>query len=135
MSIMMSKARWEQLRRVQREVNADTQYRTDLELYGKREFWAVAEGEGDCEDYALAKRRRLLKLGWPADTLRIATCWAEGARGPGTGGYHAVLVAVTDRGDFVLDNRRHWVVPWEELPYHWDKIQVAGERDWRRIEA
>lgn len=47
--------------RVNREVNGNTRYRRDIDLYDQPEFWEVANGEGDCEDYALAKHQLLIE--------------------------------------------------------------------------
>jgi len=124
--MILTDERWQELVKVQSEVNADVRYKTDIELYGKPEFWEIADGEGDCEDYSLKKRERLLGLGWSKLTdLALATCWTE------TNEYHAVLVVHTDKGDYVLDNRYAIVKNWKELPYRWDKIQDG--KVWRRI--
>ena len=72
---------------------------------------------GDCEDMALLKRSLLIKKGWPRDALLMAT--ARDQQGAG----HAVLVAVTDKGDFVLDNRNWAIVSWRNAPYTWIKRQ------------
>ena len=124
--MILTNERWQELVKVQMDVNCDVKYTTDIELYGKPEFWEIADGEGDCEDYVLAKRVRLSKLGWSklAD-LAIALCWTE------TNEYHAVLVVHTDKGDYVLDNRYPRLKAWEDLPYKWDKIQDGKE--WKRI--
>lgn len=60
--------------------------------------WNVAPPEGDCNDYALTKRSRLIELGVPAGALHIAI--TDTPRGEA----HAVLVVRTTAGDVVLDN-------------------------------
>jgi len=118
--------RWQELVKVQMNVNCDVKYTTDMTLYSRPDFWEVAEDRGDCEDYVLTKRNQLDKLGWSKiKDLAIALCWTE------TGGYHAVLVAKTDKGDYVLDNRHNTVKDWAALPYRWNKIQDG--KKWRRI--
>ena len=102
-------------------VNASTSYCSDATLYGRPEFWEVAAGQGDCEDYALAKRAALLKAGADLDDLRLATCWTENDE------YHAVLIVTTDDGEFVLDNRYPDPMPRQLLPYRWDKIQKGSQ--------
>lgn len=129
MPVSLTADLWVQLSDVQRDVNASTTYRSDPDLYGRPEFWAVADGAGDCEDYALAKLRRLVELGWPRQDLRLATCWCE------DGGYHAVLTVDTDRGVYVLDNRQDSVVPWSRLPYRWHLREVPGHSAWETIPA
>ena len=123
--MILTDERWQELVKVQSEVNADVRYKTDIELYGKFEFWEIADGEGDCEDSALVKREKLLGLEWDKDDLALATCWTE------TNAYHAVLVVHTDKGDYVLDNRYPRVMAWKVLPYKWDKIQDG--KKWRSI--
>ena len=71
------------------------------------------DGTGDCNRFALAKQRALLALGWPRAALLLATALTEHGEG------HLVLVAHTDRGDYVLDNRIDQVVDWTALPYRW----------------
>ena len=119
-----------QLEQVNSEINSGTAYRTDMDLYGRSEFWETAHGEGDCEDYAIAKRKRLRALGWPSSALRLATCKDE------TGGGHAVLTVDTDRGTLVLDNRFPNIERWEDLTvhgYNWDRRQAASGQDWVKI--
>lgn len=71
----------------------------------------------DCEDYALEKRCRLRRLGIDWQDLHLATCWTE------TGEYHAVLVAVTNFWDLVLDNRYWAVTRKKACPYTWHLMQ------------
>ncbi len=86
----------------------------DIALYGRNEFWTYAETRGgDCEDLALEKRRRLMAIGWPADAVLIATTRDRNGEG------HAVLIATTDKGDFVLDNRDRNIKLWSQTDYQW----------------
>ena len=71
------------------------------------------DGTGDCNKFALAKRRALIALGWPREALLLTAALTE--RGEG----HLVLVARTSQGDLVLDNRVAPVVDWSRLPYRW----------------
>ena len=92
------------------------------------DHWAPNAVVGDCEDYALAKRQRLIALGWAPSQLLIAVA-EDPDQGP-----HAVLIARTDRGDLVLDNLTDQVLPWaktrptfisrqsEKLPALWVKL-------------
>ena len=58
---------------IHRAVNSATDYVSDSAQYGIPEHWEPASGRGDCEDYALAKRARLLAAGWPADRMALVT--------------------------------------------------------------
>jgi predicted transglutaminase-like cysteine proteinase len=85
------------------------------------EFWTYPDtGAGDCEDYALEKRRALIELGWPPRALRFGV-----ATSPETG-RHAVLVVRTDKGDLVLDNLNPYIVSWGSTRYEWVSLQ-SGE--------
>ena len=53
--------------RINREVNASVTYKTDLAQYGTPEHWCLPTDFGDCEDYALLKRKLLLEQGWSND--------------------------------------------------------------------
>ena len=126
-------ARFAEIERVNRMVNQRLIWRSDLEQYGVEEFWAfpirAGLGYGDCEDFALEKRRGLIERGFPPAALALATAYSEET------GLHAVLIVRTEQGDYVLDNTTPWVLPWQETPYRWLTIQ-AGESltDWRLVD-
>jgi len=80
--------------RVNATINQSMRARSD----GKLDVWTVGATAGDCEDYALNKRHRLIALGVPSGALRMAV--VKTASGEG----HAVLVVHTDNGDYVMDN-------------------------------
>lgn len=61
---------------IHRAVNSATDYASDAEQFGVPERWEPASGRGDCEDYALAKRSRLLAAGWPNDRMALAALCA-----------------------------------------------------------
>lgn len=115
---------------VNSRVNSNTQYATDIRQYGLEEFWAVAGKKGDCEDYALAKLKMLRQFNWPLGSLDIAVCTVEGQG-------HAVLVAHTDQGDYVLDNNQLYPVLWNACTdYHWLEMSEGGSfLHWREITA
>lgn len=126
---------YDQIDRINRRINAATHYRTDLDLYGRAEFWEVAQGAGDCEDYALAKRAALIAEGFPAEDLRLATVFSETEGGrqrmeAGQMGDHAVLIAATPEGDYILDNRFEFPMLLRDTQYTMDRVQVAGTGAW-----
>ena len=71
-----------------------------------------------------------MALGWPADALLMATAKDQDNEG------HAVLIAATAGGDFVLDNRDAKVRLWSDAPYRWLTRQ-SRERPfvWLSIDA
>jgi predicted transglutaminase-like cysteine proteinase len=129
---LLRSAQMKMVNTINREVNRDVHKATDFDLYGLLEYWSlprVIDGKmyGDCEDYALEKRRRLIAVGVPEEALSMAV--AVTARGES----HAVLVISFESGDWVLDNLTPWATPWEELNYRWVQRQVAGSSRWTTI--
>lgn len=92
------------------------------------DVWSVDVTEGDCEDYALTKRKHLLALGWSSKALRIAV-----ARTP-SGEGHAVLIARTSEGDLVLDSRTSRIKDWRSTDLSWVMFQSEhGSQQWVRL--
>lgn len=103
------------------DINRNTWYKSDIELYGAVEFWEIANGEGDCEDYALAKRKILRELGY-IDDVHMAICLTEYNE------VHAVLIVNTDDGEYVLDNCHKFPMKKSDLPfYRWKSIENGGK--------
>lgn len=122
--VALTEANFAQLRQVNEDVNRRIEPMTDLDHYGEVERWTYPDdGYGDCEDYVLLKRRTLIGLGWPADTLLVTV--VRDHKGDG----HAVLTVVTDRGDLVLDNQEAAVLLWHETGYRFVKRQAQDEAD------
>ena len=115
--VSLTEGLWQQLLSVNAGVNQHVAPVTDQDLYQVAEFWTYPNGYGDCEDYALAKRRELVNAGWPASTLLMAV--VKQANGEG----HAVLMVRTDRGDLVLDNQVGSIDLWSQTPYKFIKRQ------------
>jgi predicted transglutaminase-like cysteine proteinase len=117
------------LNRVNQSVNREVKKASDLDLYGQGEYWSLprlVDGKlyGDCEDYALEKRRRLIAAGVPESALSLAVAFT--ARGES----HAVLMISLESGDWVLDNLTPWATPWQDLNYRWVERQVPGTALW-----
>lgn len=134
--MVLSDARWQELRQVNRAINRAIRPVTDRAFYGVEEYWqrpliAFERGaRGDCEDYALEKRARLLALGWAPDMLAMAVAVAPGV------GLHATLVVQTDQGDFVLDNLHAEPRTLAELNYLWISRQVGPSlTNWAAADA
>ena len=65
-NVVLSRKAWRDLIRVNNWVNETIKPLTDLEHWGVVERWSYPDdGYGDCEDYALLKRRMLIEAGWP----------------------------------------------------------------------
>jgi predicted transglutaminase-like cysteine proteinase len=105
--------RLSELDQVNRAVNRDIEPATDMEIYGVTELWTLPTKRGDCEDFALLKRHRLIARGWPVGALLMTVVRDEKNEG------HAVLTARTTQGDFILDNKVESVRLWNQTPYHY----------------
>lgn len=112
--------------RINSAVNAEIAPATDREMWGIEERWDFPiNGRGDCEDYVLLKRARLMAEGFPRQALLITV--VTDLQGDG----HAVLTLKTDRGDFILDNMNDDVKLWRETPYGYVKRQSQiDQNDW-----
>jgi len=111
----LTESAWHELVSVNSQVNSQIRSKHDSGPY--KDVWSISSTTGDCEDYALTKRSRLIGAGWPPLALSVAVVEAPGF------GTHAVLVARTDQGAFVLDNLNTTVRPWRAVGYQWAKIQ------------
>ncbi len=126
--IVLTGERWGELRRVNLAINQAITPGLDQVRYGLAEYWTMpitigghGAPAGDCEDYALEKRARLIALGWPAHALALAVAIAPQR------GRHAVLIARTDRGDFVLDNLYDEPRTLDSLSYQWLSLQSGPD--------
>lgn len=110
---------WRLLNAVNDAVNAEIEPITDQDHWGVVERWDYpADGKGDCEDFVLEKRRRLIAAGAPRQSLLVAV--VRDRKGDG----HAVLLVKTDRGDYALDNQANEILPWSETGYGFIKRQT-----------
>ena len=122
--VVLSKSAWRALVDLNDRVNRAIEPMTDMENYGKAEWWSYpTNGRGDCEDYVLLKRRLLIDAGWPRSALLITV--VRDRKGDG----HAVLMVKTDRGEFVLDNQEEHVLPWQDTGYRYIKRQSQSNQN------
>lgn len=118
-----------ELDEVNRVVNTAIEPVTDMELYGVEEYWTIPATKGDCEDYALLKRKLLIQRGWPISSLLITVVKDEKGAG------HAVLTARTSQGDFVLDNKVNAVKLWYRTGYEFIMRQsYLNPRVWMSLD-
>ena len=98
--------RMAELKAVNGLINRTVREATDAAIYGRADVWTLpTRGVGDCEDFALMKRHDLIARGWPSSALLVTV--VRDQRGDG----HAVLTAVFDQGEYVLDNRTASLLP------------------------
>jgi predicted transglutaminase-like cysteine proteinase len=100
-----------QLNALNQFFNRRIEFRDDSEVWSRHDYWAsplesLARGQGDCEDFAIAKYFSLLALGMPPAKLRMVYVRAR-LGGPG-GQAHAHMVlafyATPAAEPLILDN-------------------------------
>ncbi len=105
-------------RSVNTQVNRSVRSVADSALYGRQDYWTLpTKGQGDCEDYALMKMKKLLDAGVASRDLLLATVLT------GKGEHHVVLVVRAGSGDYFLDNLRGSVRTWDKSGYTIVKMQ------------
>jgi predicted transglutaminase-like cysteine proteinase len=104
--------------RINAEVNRSIEPVTDMDQWGLIDRWDLpVDGKGDCEDYALLKRQKLVAAGFPRAALLLTVVKQDNGEG------HSVLTIKTTHGDYVLDNLTNQVKPWSTTPYRFVKRQ------------
>ena len=130
-TISLTSQYWGLLGQINRQVNNSIWPEDDERHYGRPEYWNIpTDGYGDCEDYALTKRKILIDAGLPERALRIGiVVTPHDVR-------HAVLTIATDRGDYVLDSLSDDIVPWNRTGYRWLERQDSGDvRQWVALDT
>jgi predicted transglutaminase-like cysteine proteinase len=103
---------WQTVMQVNVAVNTLVEYKTDIDNYGKSEYWTYPDnGYGDCEDIALLKRKILVQRGVARSRLLMTFAFD-----PLTKQGHALVILRTREGDMVLDDDN--IVLWNLAPYH-----------------
>ena len=123
--IALSARTWAMIQLVNRRVNLSLHAVTDQDHWGRPDRWDLAEDRmGDCEDFQLLKRRALAEAGLPRRAMRMTVVIDEKGEG------HAVLTLITDRGDFILDNKTDAVTAWHETGYTFIKRESQDAVSW-----
>jgi predicted transglutaminase-like cysteine proteinase len=117
------------LNHVTSEVNAEFQCVSDWIVHGVEELWSYPrQGVGDCEDFALEKRRRLVARGLPRAALTFAIVYHRRMMSP-----HTVLLVETTAGTYLLDNQVDDVLIWSETPYNFE-MRERPDGKWERYD-
>src|SRR6476619_1577450 len=120
--VVLSNKAWTDLVRINKWVNDNVKPMTDMDHWGVVEKWSYPDdGYGDCEDYALLKRRMLMEAGWPREALLMTVVRERNGDG------HAILTVKTDKGEFILDNQEERILLWSETSYHFVKRQSQAD--------
>lgn len=99
------------LKAVNQFFNRRIQFRDDIEVWGQADYWAsplemLEKGQGDCEDFAIAKYLSLVSLGMPVAKLRLVYVRAQLGGPGGVVQAHMVLAyyAQPQAEPLILDN-------------------------------
>ena len=100
---------------INRAINLAIRYTSDMAQYGVADLWSsplatFASGQGDCEDYAIAKFLALREAGVAAADLRLLL-----AQNRTVNEAHAVLAARLNGRWLILDNRRMTLIDDEHV--------------------
>lgn len=126
--VEMTPKLWKTLVTLNSRINREVEAVTDEDHWGVVDHWDLAEdGKGDCEDYALLKRKRLAEAGVPRRAMLMTVVIDEENAG------HAVLMVRTDRGDFILDNKRNAILPWSQTGYVYVKRESQLRTGWTSL--
>jgi len=120
---------WKRILSMNQKVNRLILPQTDMDHWDVLDRWDYPyDGKGDCEDFALFKRKLLIEAGFPRQALLMSVVKDEHNEG------HAVLTLTTSRGDFVLDNLNDEIKPWDETGYRFVKRQSQSDENlWVQI--
>lgn len=122
---------WEMLVRTNTRVNRQIKPVPDLKHFGRVNVWVYpTDGKGDCKAYALVKQKKLIAAGFPREALLITIVWTKEDQG------HAVLMARTNKGDYILDNLSPKVSLWTQTTHDYVKRQsVSHPNQWVYIDG
>jgi predicted transglutaminase-like cysteine proteinase len=119
---------WNAIVAINKQVNTAVRPQEDIHHWGVIDHWDYPnDGYGDCEDYQILKRRLLVEAGLPRRALRMVVVLDELGQG------HAVMAVRTDRGDFILDNKRDSVLAWHQTGYVYIKSEGNQNLAWVAI--
>jgi len=122
--IHLTAAAMKKIRQVNAYVNRKIEAVSDMDHWGVVDRWDYpTDGKGDCEDFALLKRRMLMAAGFPRQALLMTVVKESNGEG------HAILTVKTDRGEFALDNLDDAVKPWANTGYRFVKRQSESNQN------
>lgn len=127
--VMLNEQNWKTLLEIDQLVNRNIAGISDEDHYhisakGIANWWTYPDdGMGNCNDYAILKKRLLVEAGWPSSTLFLTVVLDHHNEG------HLVLMARTDRGDVILDNLEDKVLLWYQTGYTFLKRQSGSDPD------
>ncbi|MCM2293017.1 transglutaminase-like cysteine peptidase [Allorhizobium sp. BGMRC 0089] len=123
--VMLNSQKWQDLLEINYTVNANIVGVTDENHYhiyekGIPNWWTYPDdGMGNCNDYAILKKRLLEEAGWPSSALHLTVVLDHHGEG------HLILMVSTDHGDLILDCLTNKVMKWYQTGYKFLKRQSS----------
>lgn len=105
--------------RVNRDVNRQIKPKHDV-----RDSWNPDVKSGDCDDYVMTKRRRLMNMGYPTSALRMAVVITRSNE------MHLVLVVETPTKRLVLNNLTPTIKELKDTSYTLVMMSTADPNKW-----
>lgn len=126
--VKLTEAKRRELMRVNAEVNRDIIGTPAAGETVATEKWLISPERGDCNDYAVTKRSKLIAKGWPSRALLLAEVvvpWGE---------HHLVVVVRTDKGDLVLDSLNANLRTPAKTGYEWVRVESpVNPKYWSKV--
>jgi predicted transglutaminase-like cysteine proteinase len=134
--IQLTVQSWTELNKINAIVNKEIEPISDEDHYRIYQqnilnWWTYPDdGKGNCNDYAMMKRKLLIEAGWPMTALWLTVVIDRHGAG------HLILMIRTDLGDLILDNMRKRIVRWNRTGYRFVMRQSELDpNNWVSIEA
>ena len=120
----------DRIRAVNSYVNNNIAYSPDSMVWGRSDYWAApgetfARGEGDCDDYAIAKFFALKMMGFKDNDMRIVIL-RDGRKNE----IHAVLSLNYNGSTYILDNQSEYVVQDTQISYYQPIYSLSEKGYW-----
>ena len=116
------------LRTVNNKVNK-IKYVEDKRMHNQLDYWTAymdRYNAGDCDDYALTKRRLLIEAKVPYECLLPTICMVKEEG-------HLVLVIRTNDTDLVMDNIEPQVLSVDKFNYKWLYRLEPATKEWVKL--
>lgn len=140
---LRSKTEQQQVEAINRQVNQTLRFSHDQQLWQQNDYWAtpgetLARGQGDCEDFAIAKYFLLRQLGIPSEKLWLMYATVQlGAPDSPHNIEHMVLGYTPEPGaeELILDNMLSSLHPLSRRPdlrpvfrFNTQEIRIGGKQ-------
>jgi len=124
LDVNLTQDAFKEIDHINKAVNKAVTPVSDMDHWGVLDQWDYpADHKGDCEDYALLKRKILIDEGFPRQALLMTVVKDEQNEG------HAILTVKTNHGEFILDNLTDDIKAWDHTGYKFVKRQSQNDQN------